>query len=199
MNLNKLNTNTLVSLLQINSDVNDCLENCSSNGICKLNGWKLECECFESYAGSKCETNLNPCTNNNPCLNNGTCVFSLNTYLCSCDENKFHGTHCENRIDLCANYTCLNRGVCKINELTYSPYCSCLKYFSGEKCEIQSSELDKITNIISVASIAASIIIFVFYLSFILNDIFKYFIIENQCFLKKQTKKTKKIKKPKKN
>ena len=177
--------------------MNDCLQNCSNNGICKLNDWKLklECECFGSYAGSKCETNLNPCTSNNPCLNNGTCIFKLNSYECSCDENKFYGTNCEHRINMCANRTCLNRGICKINELTYSPYCSCLKYFSGETCEIHSSELVTIKNIISVASITAIIIIIVFYLIFIQNDIFKYFIFKNQCLLKKKIKKIKKSKK----
>ena len=184
----------MVKLLQLESDLNDCLQNCSNNGICKLNGWKfkLECDCFESYAGSKCETSLDPCISNNPCLNNGTCILKPNSYECSCDENTFYGTNCEHRIDMCANYTCLNRGICKINEKTFSPYCSCLKYFSGETCEIQSSELVTIKNIISVASITAIIIIIVFYLIFILNDVFKYFIFKNQCLLKKKGKKGKK-------
>ena len=193
INLNTINIDIVVDLLSINYDVSDCLQNCSNKGECAIDAVnkKFECICFENYAGSNCETSLNPCILNNPCLNNGSCIFKLNTtknYECGCDPNKFYGDKCEFRFDLCANYSCLNKGICTINEQTISPYCSCLEYFSGDRCETQSDELKKRKGFISFASAVAIISIIIFYLIILIQDLLNAFV----CKPLKKKKKSKK-------
>ncbi|CAF0989041.1 unnamed protein product [Brachionus calyciflorus] len=167
------NLKLLLNLLESKSDLNDCLTNCSGQGLCKLaNNLRYRCECFENYAGSNCALNTLPCWSN-PCLNNGTCINNLtdSSYTCDCQKDFYFGKNCEFKKDVCVNETCSKNGYCF--DQNNKAKCQCFSKYSGEKCEIESDELKIIKNVISVSSIIAIIIIVLTYLIFILCDLSK--------------------------
>jgi hypothetical protein len=107
-------------------------------------------------------------------LNNGTCVenmASLN-FTCECGEN-FEGVYCETKHDACKNETCSSNGVCYDENSQVK--CKCFSLYSGEKCEIESSERKQIKTIISSSSILAIILLALFYLIIIFLDINRLF------------------------
>lgn len=176
LNLFTADASAVSNILGLVYDMSDCLQNCSNNGVCKFSDNKFGCSCFDNYLGKSCDTSLNPCTQNK-CLNNGTCVYAKNEtdgFKCECDTSIFYGEVCEYELDLCLNYTCLNKGICETDSKSYLPYCKCLKYFSGPKCEKVDGELTKIKSFISTASIIALAFLSLFYLIFIVHDLFKY-------------------------
>ncbi|RNA32190.1 protocadherin Fat 1 isoform X1 [Brachionus plicatilis] len=135
----------MIEVLKKNYDMNDCLNNCSGNGLCKLKDKSLfVCECFSNYAGSSCQINTLPCVSN-PCLNNGTCVNNLanKTFICHCQQDNngnylYFGKNCQNKVDVCANETCSKNGVCY--DVNDKAKCKCFSSYSGEKCNIESDE-----------------------------------------------------------
>ncbi|RNA35363.1 protocadherin Fat 1 isoform X1 [Brachionus plicatilis] len=136
----------LIEVLKKNYDMNDCLNNCSVNGLCKFKDKSLfVCECFSNYAGSSCQINILPCVSN-PCLNNGTCVNNLanKTFICHCQSDNngnylYFGKNCQNKVDVCANETCSKNGVCY--DVNDKAKCKCFSSYSGEKCQIESDEI----------------------------------------------------------
>ena len=182
INLFSIDVNIINDIISSNYDINDCLQNCSNNGNCKLSSSdnKLVCSCFEGYSGSSCEIGTNPCISNNPCLNNSTCTSNAtNLYECKCDASKYYGANCENKIDLCLNITCSSQGVCEIDDLTKQPSCKCVKYYSGVNCETPSAELKSIESFVSFALVISIMFIIAIYLVFILNDLLNYFFGKN--------------------
>ena len=172
-----MNIDQVVDFLTLKVDMNDCISNCSGNGICKLvdNNKKLMCECFANYAGSKCDINTLPCSSN-PCRNNGTCVDNLlnKTYTCECyseynQTSLYHGHNCENKKDVCEGEKCSFNGICI--DFGNEAKCKCFRYFSGSRCEIESNEIKSVKMVTSDASIIAIIILLVSFLSLIILDV----------------------------
>ncbi|RNA36805.1 protocadherin Fat 1 isoform X1 [Brachionus plicatilis] len=138
----------LIEILKKNYEMNDCLKNCSGNGLCKLIDKTLFfCECFSNFAGSSCQINTLPCASN-PCLNNGTCVNNLanKTFICHCQQDNngndlYFRKNCQNKVDVCANETCSKNGVCY--DVNDKAKCKCFYSYSGEKCNIESDEKSK--------------------------------------------------------
>ena len=51
------------------------------------------------------------------------------------------GTHCELKLDLCANISCKNNGICKTIDLTWKCICLDPTLYYGNYCERQTSAL----------------------------------------------------------
>lgn len=158
--------------------MNNCLSNCSSNGLCSYitSTNSFGCECDEYFSGSSCQIDLRPCSSN-PCLNNGTCIQNIThisnpTYFCECDKY-FEGSVCQNKIDLCQNQTCSKQGNCI--EVNNEPVCVCHNLYEGDECEIQSATLITVKKVISTASIIAIAMIILFYSMFVVSDILNIF------------------------
>ncbi len=67
----------------------------------------------------------------------GICInTSMTNFTCNCNPG-YEGKQCERMVNLCANVTCQNRGVCTRQLLNYT--CKCLAGFSGRYCEITST------------------------------------------------------------
>ena len=127
----QLNLVQLVDLFTQNVDINNCLLDCSSNGLCKYlaNTNSFGCECNNYFTGPSCQTDLRPCSSN-PCMNNGTCIQNITdlsnpTYYCECDKF-YEGSLCQNKIDLCKNQTCSKKGNCI--EVNNEPICRCFLF-----------------------------------------------------------------------
>lgn len=179
INLFSTNASLVTQLFDSSYDLNSCLIQCSYNGICVVNKLKnnFECNCFNGYTGGACEISINPCVPNSPCLNNGTCVYSPNStslYKCECNFKRYYGDNCEFELDLCSNATCINRGTCKVDESTFMPYCKCLQYFSGDKCEVMSNDLVTINKVVSIAIATSIVTIVIFYSTFLINDLIDF-------------------------
>ncbi|CAF1082042.1 unnamed protein product, partial [Brachionus calyciflorus] len=175
IHIETMSLSDLVIILSRRYDFTDCLLNCSNNGQCKLDTLinRFFCLCQENYYGSSCKLNIKPCSSN-PCLNNGICSDVLTNnifnYECQCSNEFYSGRNCELRKDVCFNETCSNRGNCF--DLNHNAKCKCFSMYSGDKCEIESSDLKEIKRTIKATSILAIIIIFCFYGLLIILDIF---------------------------
>ena len=153
---------------------------------------QLRCECNQHYTSSTCNIDKRKCSSN-PCLYNSTCtdiIDNLGTYSfnCSCAEN-YYGTYCEKQVDVCANETCSNNGVCK-NKNSLAT-CECFQMYSGENCQIESSEMKAIKATVKFTSILAVLIILGFYFLFILVDICNLYKMRKKKILKKPRENTK--------
>ncbi|RNA14002.1 Eukaryotic initiation factor 4A [Brachionus plicatilis] len=176
INLN--NNEYMSSILTSNIDLTDCLNNCSNNGICKVNSDStFGCSCFEDFAGMDCRQDTRPCSSAIQCLNNATCIELNSTDLsgfnfkCNCSKN-FFGTRCQNlKKDLCSNKTCSKNGHCVYKADQDEIECKCFKLYSGANCEIESDEAKSIKATIKTSMIIAIIIISLTYLIFICVDL----------------------------
>lgn len=187
LDLNDLNS--VVYLLNKKLDLNDCLNNCSGNGICKQSSDDdYRCACFEDYTGNTCQMNKHKCFRK-PCLNNGNCTefkvisnFTGNIdyeFKCSCSQ-RYYGTYCEKiKKDYCTNKTCSQNGFCFFIETSEEGECRCFRFFSGKNCEIESNDIKTIKKIISTATIIAIVTIILCLSSFILMDILSILIRKN--------------------
>ncbi|CAF0782179.1 unnamed protein product [Brachionus calyciflorus] len=187
------NLDLIVNLFSLNVDLNDCLSNCSGNGICQvLDNFKFKCKCFENYAGSSCELKALPCSSN-PCLNNGSCIDDTfgKKYSCNClfDINRtslYYGKNCEYKRNVCQNETCSNNGICY--DIKNEAKCKCFSKYHGDKCQEESFEIKAIKFTIRITSIIALIIIFLFLIAFILTDILSLiFCVKKKTVRFKQT------------
>jgi hypothetical protein len=173
----------MVDLLSKDIDMNDCLTNCSNNGICEsISAKSYRCKCNESYAGKMCELSKNPCSLNQ-CLNNGICIENNTTelgYECNCTEN-FNGKKCENlKKNVCP---CERANRCFLFMADKGPSCKCINNYSGENCEIESDNLKITIKVKNYTSIIAIVLIILFYLIFIIIDLM------NLCTKKEKTAK----------
>ena len=195
-------------------DIANCVSNCSNHGLCKLNGNKFECSCDLDFTGSRCETDLRPCTNN-PCLNfikcdniqNGT-QFNQDyqryenyypDFICTCKDNYF-GKRCASKINLCENETCSGNGFCKVikNEAfqNESIKCECFGngQFLGDKCETKSAKMVVHEATVKTTSYIAIGTLITFYALVGFMDIHKYFIMKkSNIFQKKRIPRIKNI------
>ena len=79
---------------------------------------------------------------------------------------------CENKVNVCFNRTCSLQGRCYADGTI--PKCRCFKFFSGEDCEIQSSEVKVMKTQSKTFSSIAIIIVVGIYFTIFTMDYFKY-------------------------
>ncbi|GFY63647.1 hypothetical protein TNIN_342071 [Trichonephila inaurata madagascariensis] len=133
---------------------------CKNDGICKIDGEKMNCLCFTPFYGEYCEND--PC-HPNPCRNLGTCEitargfegYDQGTYRCSCPES-FSGLNCEignvktttqnfrtstlmttiwtTPYTSCIGNPCRNGGICEFRNNKETCYCPRSSW--GEFCEL---------------------------------------------------------------
>ena len=147
-------------------DLSGCLQSCSFQGFCLFNpvNSHYECNCIDFITGTACSSDTRPCSSS-PCLNGGSCTdfsssqtqlnISTTEYICSCTY-LYYGDNCENKINICQNITCSGNGFCK--DLGNATKCICKKYFSGDNCEIEASDLKTVKAVISTATVVAYVI-----------------------------------------
>ena len=159
-----------------NIDLNNCMINCSNNGLCIKSKSKFICKCSQGFYGSSCQFKDDPCSTVR-CLNKGNCLHKIieknkAIVYCNCTYS-FYGNSCQERINICENTTCSGKGVC--NVIKNLPVCNCFSQFSGRDCEFESNEI-KLTKKIILSTVAIAICtICLFYALFILTDIFDLF------------------------
>ena len=176
-------------------DINNCISNCSNQGLCKLtnnqkNRNEFECLCNVNFTGSKCELDKRPCSQT-PCLNSIKCedililqnssnIFINYDFKCHCKSELFYGKRCESKKNLCQNETCSGNGICQIirignDGLNETIKCECFGQndFEGEKCQTKTSKTKQRENTIKITAWIAISIIIMFYSLFILMDLHK--------------------------
>ncbi len=171
-------------LVNSNQKLGPCLLGCSNRGECLLNSnGTYACNCSKQYAGYLCEQDLRPCMNT-LCLNGGVCSNMLheNTseyldYNCTCTY-PFYGRNCERMINLCEHRNCSMRGFCKVVNKTQT-HCQCYNRYEGEHCQLDSPSLVKIQEVVRGCVIVSSILIVLFYASFVLADIHTFLIVKD--------------------
>ena len=184
----QLSTTQLLNILTSTADVNNCLSNCSQNGLCSFLpiANKFVCECNLYFTDASCSTDIRPCSSN-PCLNNGTCTQNLTdlsnpTYNCECGAF-YYGSVCQYKIDVCQNETCSHNGNCI--DLNNHPKCVCFSSFLGDECQTMSESLKSVKRVITTASVIAILTILTFYSIFILFDVHNLFIKRERVEKKK--------------
>jgi hypothetical protein len=126
-NLNNVSSlKAIIEILQLKTDITECLLNCSNNGYCTYDASinSLVCSCFQNYTGSMCEIDKRPCNSARlQCANNGQCINNRiepnkddYNYTCNCSY-PFYGDKCQFKINICQSRTCSNHGICqKVND-----------------------------------------------------------------------------------
>ena len=158
-----------MEMLQLNTDITQCLLNCSNNGKCIYNPIKNSfiCDCIQNYTGSSCQIDKRPCNSNKlQCMNNGECINNNDyNFTCNCSY-PFYGNRCQFKINICQNIKCTNQGICKIINNTI-PTCYCFPGYSGDNCEISSSKA-KVIKATGYVAVGVSIAFFVCLISLII-------------------------------
>ena len=167
----------MIDLLQSPKDIVACLLNCSNNGVCQNDSNEnYFCSCFDNYSGYSCDNDLRKCSKIQ-CLNNGTCINLINEsnydFNSTC-KFPYYGRNCQSKQNLCKKITCSNQGICHTNETTY--YCKCFNGYSGQLCEIQSSQAKTIQAISNGSAYISIIFIVIFFILILLLDICHYWI-----------------------
>ncbi|XP_077866152.1 plexin domain-containing protein 2-like [Saccoglossus kowalevskii] len=125
-----------------NLDVNPCLSNPCSHGICAVNNHgNYACDCNPGFIGKTCGINIDECASN-PCLHDARCTDGINKYYCDCLPG-YEGAQCQKIIemDFCAELTpCLNGGTC-INEVD-GYHCKCMLNWHGKTCQKKDTSND---------------------------------------------------------
>ena len=156
-------------------DISGCLVNCSSHGKCKFDYFTqmYECGCNTFFSGKACQFDSRPCSSG-PCLNNGTCVNVNNdtSFQCECQQT-FFGLNCENQINICQNKTCGGKGYC-FNDQN-EPKCKCFTGYSGDECDLVSSQVKLVKNVQTTSSIICFIVLGTTVALIVLNDLWNYF------------------------
>ena len=178
-NLNDVSSlKSIIEMLKLNTDITQCLLNCSNNGKCAYNNEtnNFFCLCFQNYTGSMCNIDKRPCNSVNKlqCINNGICINNNNDYNFTCNcSYPFYGDRCQFKINICKNITCSTKGICKIVNNTI-PMCKCFNGYSGDNCEISNTKI-MIIKAVSYTSVGISIAFFVCFISLIIYiDISRY-------------------------
>jgi hypothetical protein len=163
-------------LSNFKGDLFGCLANCSSKGQCEYtNRNTFECKCYELRGGVACENNLHPCASTK-CLNDGKC-YELASFNgidnfdvgCNC-SGLYYGSKCQEKINVCVDkMQCSGHGVCY--EKNSLPFCKCYSKYEGDRCEVESVELKKLKDKISITSYLAFFIIALCFGFFIFLDL----------------------------
>jgi hypothetical protein len=154
-------------------DINNCLTQCSNNGMCKfVNGSKLLCTCDKYFSGAACNSDTRPCSSS-PCLNNGTCTNDFNTSspICTCSQF-YTGSFCENPVDVCKDVTCGGHGACV--DVNHVATCRCFYLYNGTNCEVQSFKQKVVQSVVSTSTVIAIGIIGAFYSTIVFMDLSKF-------------------------
>ena len=165
-------------------DLTACLTNCSSKGVCAnaINSQnQIYCLCQAGYIGVSCNIIEDPCQSVS-CLNNGICRTNNSMTYCSCPSG-YYGEYCESKIDLCLNQTCSSNGVC-IEDSGNRTYCKCFLDFSGDSCQIESANLQKIKTIQFSTAVVAIIVLVLFSAFILLLDLSNLFIRKEKMYFK---------------
>ena len=185
-----------------NLDINNCVSNCSNQGLCRLNSQlrnQFECLCNSNFTGPKCESDKRLCSQN-PCLNSIHCedILTIQTnsslsssfdydFKCHCKSELYYGERCESKVNLCQNETCSGNGICKVIQtgqdgLNETIKCECFgqNSFEGDKCELKTSST-KIKEATTKTTVYVAIItVALFYTMVFVMDIHKYFIMNKK-------------------
>ena len=123
-----------LSVLMSNLTINNCLTNCSNNGVCRFANNSLVCECNLFFTGFECAIDLRPCSSW-PCLYGSKCIQNLTdlSFYCNCSD-LYYGKYCHNKVDVCKDVTCSGNGYCA--DVNDKPKCKCFYLYSGDLCEI---------------------------------------------------------------
>ena len=125
------------------------------------------------FTGIHCEVDTRACRPSQPCLYGGSCNETLNDTSCACPAGKT-GDNCQYQMDICANITCQNDGVCQSLYSNWSCLCTNNQLYSGIYCEVKSNSL-RIKEICSRSFAGVAIGCIVTVLGFVLiMDILKY-------------------------
>ena len=154
-------------------DFSDCLGNCSNQGKCFKGSQKFVCLCDAFFDGATCQRDLKPCSSN-PCLNNALCIEDLIkfSYQCNCSD-QFEGTNCQTKKDICFNETCSFNGYC-IDDNDF-PKCKCFYQYSGEKCQIESSDIKFRKFVVTTSTVIVILFLIIFFFLIILIDLSEFF------------------------
>ena len=154
------------------------MSNCSNHGACILVDQSYVCQCNENRTGSACQTDSRPCSRV-LCMNGSTCYDTNNStsFQCTCRSEIFHGTYCENKVDLCKNSTICynNQGFCVMNDT--QPFCKCKTQYSGVNCEIMSNYLVFQKGVVWLTTIICIIVIVCLIMIVLGFDFTKYFLM----------------------
>lgn len=97
------------------------------------------------------------------CLYDGICTNLIEEsnydFNCTC-KFPYYGKNCQLKQNLCKEITCSNQGICYTNETTY--YCKCFNGYSGQLCEIQSSQAKTIKTISNLSAYISIIFILLY-------------------------------------
>lgn len=99
-----------------------------------------QCICVIGFTGIHCEVDTRSCRPSQPCLYGGSCNETLNDTNCACPAGKT-GDNCQYQMDICANISCQNDGVCKSLYSNWSCLCTNSELYSGIYCEVKSTSL----------------------------------------------------------
>jgi hypothetical protein len=170
--------------LQSNTDMSSCLNNCSNQGICKLDSLTQNylCECNSNFMGKSCQTDVRPCNRWNPCLNNATCLnLNSTSFECKCPSNGlYYGEYCENQINLCENVTCSSNGYCYLLQNQTQTKCKCNNGYSGETCDVESNSIKQLKTFQWTSTIICIICLITFWTLILGSDVLDYLKIGDQ-------------------
>lgn len=96
------------------------------------------------------------------------------SFHCDCQKG-YTSIHCELKIDVCANITCANRGICENINMSWKCICLDTTLYYGDHCQYRTNSL-KIKQALSRSSASIAITIISFTCSFVIfMDILTYF------------------------
>lgn len=118
-----------------------CDPNPCENGDCSVDGEDYDCDCYDGYEGSRCQTDTDDCEDE-PCQNGGLCSDLVDDYECDCSMTSgYTGKDCQIAPGAgCEEYPCHNGGTC--NPVSGGGYrCDCAGTgYEGDTCETDIDE-----------------------------------------------------------
>ena len=160
-------------IIKTNLNSNDCLSNCSNNGVCSYANYSLVCKCNHYFTGAQCRTDKRPCSSW-PCLYNSQCIQNLTdfSFFCNCSELNY-GKYCQEKVDVCKNEKCSGNGYC--HEVDKKPKCKCFYLFEGEHCETKSYKKTQIEQVATASVLICIISIVLFWMFSIFLDLSNFY------------------------
>ena len=113
--------------------------------------------------------------NDGICIEMNSTVFGNNgsIFYCECTEG-YQGGTCQLKLDLCANITCANKGVCKTIAMVWKCMCLSEELYYGDRCQYQTGAL-KVKEAMSRSFASVAITAIVLTCTFVISmDVLKY-------------------------